>query len=342
MGTASSSATTLRYYQMFGSTPSELTGCARSVGPLAPSATSILSCLVSLPATPGTYYFAAAVDPVPGELITSDNYYFDVEVTVTSTSIPTYPLTVTRVGTGGGTVTGTGINCGSDCAESYPSGTSVSLTATASVGTVFMGWSGACSGFGTQGTCTLSMNAAKSATATFKYIGAGSDYSRDYVQKAYVAYYGRPADPSGQSYWAGRMDAEGQSLNAIIGAFGYSDEFNRRFGGLTFAELVTKIFQQALGRNPDPAGLNWYVNELLAGRRTLQTITLDVLNGATTAPDSTVVANKLAVAAYYTTKVAAGCPYGTEQDGVDVVTIVTALAGSVAAAEVAIDAGCGP
>jgi hypothetical protein len=170
----------------------------------------------------------------------------------------------------------------------------------------------------------------------------GSAYSRNYVQKAYVAYYGRPADPGGLGYWATRMDAEGGSLNAIIGAFGYSDEFNRRYGGLSNAALVTKIYQQALGRDPDVVGLNWYVNELHAGRRTLQTITLDVLNGATTAPDSTVVANKLTVAAYYTAKVAAGCPYGPEQDGVDVLTVVTALAASVAAAEMAIDAGCGP
>jgi hypothetical protein len=162
------------------------------------------------------------------------------------------------------------------------------------------------------------------------------------AQKAYVAYYGRPADPSGLSYWATRMDAEGGLLNAIIGAFGYSDEFNRRYDDLTYTELVTKIYQQTLGRDPDPVGLAYYVGELQAGRRTLQSITLDVLNGAVTAPDSTVVSNKLDVAAYYTTKVAAGCPYGTEQDGVDVITVVTALPASVAAAKTAIDAGCEP
>ena len=170
----------------------------------------------------------------------------------------------------------------------------------------------------------------------------GSAYALDYVQKAYVAYYGRPADPSGQAYWASRMDAKGGSLNAIIGAFGYSEEFNRRYGGLTNAALVTKIYQQALGRDPDAAGLNWYVGELQAGRRSLQTITLDVLNGATTPPDSTVVSNKLDVAAYYTDKVAAGCPYGTEQDGAATLSSVTATAATVIAAKAAIDSRCGP
>jgi hypothetical protein len=84
------------------------------------------------------------------------------------------------------------------------------------------------------------------------------------------------------------------------------------------------------------------VNELMAGRRTLQTITLDVLNGATTAPDSVVVADKLDVAAYYTAKVAAGCSYGTEQTGVNTLTGVTASYSTVTAAKAAIDSRCGP
>jgi len=170
----------------------------------------------------------------------------------------------------------------------------------------------------------------------------GSGYSRDYVQKAYVAYYGRPADPSGLQYWAARMEAEGGSLNAIIGAFGNSDEFNRRYGGLTYTQLVTRIYQQTLGRDPDPAGLAYYVGELQAGRRTLQSITLDVLNGATTAPDSTVVANKLDVADYYTAKVTGGCAYGTEQQGVSTISSVTANAATASAAKAAISSRCGP
>ena len=167
-----------------------------------------------------------------------------------------------------------------------------------------------------------------------------SPYSLEYLQKAYVAYYGRPADPAGQLYWALRMDTENGSLDGIIPAFGSSTEFNTRYGGLSFADLVTRIYQQALGRNPDPAGLSYYVTELQAGRRTLQRITLDVLNGATTAPDSTIIANKLEVSRYYTAKVAAGCPYGTEQDGVDAIGSVTAEAASVAAAKAAFDAWC--
>ena len=57
-----------------------------------------------------------------------------------------------------------GINCGSDCSESYASGTNVTLTASAATGSTFAGWSGACSG--TAG-CAVAMTAARSVTATF-------------------------------------------------------------------------------------------------------------------------------------------------------------------------------
>ena len=176
----------------------------------------------------------------------------------------------------------------------------------------------------------------------FNALSVGSSYSRDYVQKAYVAYYGRPADPGGHSFWATQMDAAGQSLSAIIGAFGNSEEFNRRYGGLSYVDLVTKIYRQALGRDPDQGGRDWYVAELMAGRRTLQTITLDVVNGATTAPDSTVVANKLTVAAYFSAAVEAGCDYAGEQTGVNSLAGVTDVFATVIAAMAAIDSRCRP
>ncbi len=69
-------------------------------------------------------------------------------------------LTVTAAGTGSGSV-----SCnGGFCAVSYAFGTEVTLAAVANPGSTFAGWSGACSG---TGTCALTMDAAKSVTATF-------------------------------------------------------------------------------------------------------------------------------------------------------------------------------
>ena len=77
----------------------------------------------------------------------------------------TYALTVTKSGTGTVSSSPSGINCGSSCNYSFNSGASVTLTATAGTGYQFSGWTGACTN--STGTCTVSMTAAKSVTATF-------------------------------------------------------------------------------------------------------------------------------------------------------------------------------
>ena len=75
-----------------------------------------------------------------------------------------YAITVSKAGTGGGTVSGPGISCGSDCSQSYAGNTSVTLTAVPAAGSTWGGWSGSCTG---TGACRLSMTAAKAVTATF-------------------------------------------------------------------------------------------------------------------------------------------------------------------------------
>ncbi|NOT51238.1 MAG: hypothetical protein HOP10_08165 [Chitinophagaceae bacterium] len=81
-------------------------------------------------------------------------------------SAPVYhSLTVFRTGSGTVTSDASGVYCGLDCAESYSSGTVVTLTATAAPGGTFLGWGGGtCSG---TGTCVVTMNAARNVTATF-------------------------------------------------------------------------------------------------------------------------------------------------------------------------------
>ncbi len=77
-----------------------------------------------------------------------------------------YTLTVRKAGIGSGTVASSpsGIDCGSDCTETYNAGTIVTLTAVAASGSIFQGWSGGgCSG---TGTCAVTMDASKTVTAS--------------------------------------------------------------------------------------------------------------------------------------------------------------------------------
>jgi uncharacterized repeat protein (TIGR02543 family) len=58
--------------------------------------------------------------------------------------IPKFPLVLEKISTGQGTVTSSpaGINCGATCSAEYLEGTKVTLTASASAGSTFAGWTG--------------------------------------------------------------------------------------------------------------------------------------------------------------------------------------------------------
>jgi alpha-tubulin suppressor-like RCC1 family protein len=77
-------------------------------------------------------------------------------------------LSVIRAGTGTGGVTSSpsGINCGTQCAALFDVGTTVTLTASADSRSTFAGWSGCDAVSGD--TCTVTVNAATTVTATFE------------------------------------------------------------------------------------------------------------------------------------------------------------------------------
>ena len=94
----------------------------------------------------------------------------DVAKTVTAHfSLNTYTLAVGSSGAGSGTVTSapTGIDCGTTCSFDFDYGTAVLLSATPAAGSAFAGWSGDCSG---TGTCTVTVDDAKSVTADFSLL----------------------------------------------------------------------------------------------------------------------------------------------------------------------------
>jgi hypothetical protein len=83
-----------------------------------------------------------------------------------SCSVAGHTLSVSKAGTGAGTVTSSpaGTNCGASCSVVFSTGTAVTLTAAPVSGSTFSGWSGACTG---TGSCAVTLDADRSVTATF-------------------------------------------------------------------------------------------------------------------------------------------------------------------------------
>lgn len=85
-------------------------------------------------------------------------------------SIRQVPVAYTRAGTGSGSVAFYNDDyrqayCSGNCVEQFDSGSVISLIPEADAGSIFGGWSGACSG---QNICVLRMDAARNVMATFR------------------------------------------------------------------------------------------------------------------------------------------------------------------------------
>jgi len=119
-----------------------------------------------------------------------------IDSNIISVAAASAPLTVTVAGNGGGSVNSNpaGIACVSTlpeaCSAAYDGALSVTLAATADSGSVFAGWSGACSG---MGDCVVLMDSARDVTATFILIKPVRIFDAvlpryfDTLQEAYAA-----------------------------------------------------------------------------------------------------------------------------------------------------------
>lgn len=146
--------------------------------------------------------------------------------------------------------------------------------------------------------------------------------SQEEVQKCYIAYYGRPADPGGLAFWSSLLDKNGGSPGSIINSFTQSPESQALYANLTSSQVVTTLYEQLLGRAPEEEGLQYWTTQLESGNLSRQNIMMTLLNSAY-GVDAEVVDNKLAAAAMFT-----GSPnnwYGIKS--VDLQDVRTWLAG---------------
>ncbi len=154
-----------------------------------------------------------------------------------------------------------------------------------------------------------------------KQVGTkASDYANE-VQQLYVAYFGRPADPTGLANFESQLLALGApvdigdlaadyatdpALATLIDSFGLSSESQTLYGNGTAAQFVSAIFTNVLGRQP--AGDFW-TNAVASGATSKGDAALSIMAGAyanqsqQAQDDVDLINNRLAVAAAFTNEV---------------------------------------
>lgn len=86
------------------------------------------------------------------------------------------------------------------------------------------------------------------------------------IARLYMGYFDRIPDQQGLEHWLTEYKA-GKSLASISEVFASSAEFQARYGSPTNEEFVRLVYENVLDRDPDPAGLARWVDQL--GKRAL-------------------------------------------------------------------------
>lgn len=91
-----------------------------------------------------------------------------------------------------------------------------------------------------------------------------TDYINE-VQKLYVAYFGRPADPTGLDFWVNQLQTNPNGYEMISNAFSNSQEYQMMYGGQSNREVVLDIYQNLFGRPGEQGGVDFWTARLDEG-----------------------------------------------------------------------------
>jgi hypothetical protein len=119
------------------------------------------------------------------------------------------------------------------------------------------------------------------------------------IQALYVAYFNRPADPSGLAYWETIVAAAKGNTAAVSAEFAKSPEYKVAYAGLGDDAVINQVYLNLFGRSVDAGGLNFWSPKLTAHLVTIDQIVTEVAKGAQ-GTDATTYANRTTASIAYT------------------------------------------
>lgn len=138
----------------------------------------------------------------------------------------------------------------------------------------------------------------------------------DLVQRVYVAYFGRPADPDGLSFYAARYQSStvapdtrsvssaydsNATVKALVDSFATSQESSDLYPG-TNDQFIAAVYRNLFNRDPDAAGAAFWTDVLNRGLVTRANAALSIMAGAQ-GTDADLITRKTQVATAFTAAV---------------------------------------
>jgi len=122
------------------------------------------------------------------------------------------------------------------------------------------------------------------------------------VQKLYVAYFGRPADPIGEDYWTDALDAGTITLNDVSASFAASAEYRDTYAGMNNRAIVTEVYQNLFVRAAETAGIDYWAGLMDRGVISINDVVKDISEAAQ-GNDGVAFNGKVAAATLFTDRV---------------------------------------
>ena len=121
------------------------------------------------------------------------------------------------------------------------------------------------------------------------------------IQRLYVAYFNRPADPISLQVYADMIDSGAKTLEQIAAEyFANSQEYLDLYAGKSNAQIVDQLYQNIFGRSAEADGLVHWAAKLTSGAMTVADIAL-TLSYSAQGTDADVVAARIEAAVAFTT-----------------------------------------
>ena len=122
------------------------------------------------------------------------------------------------------------------------------------------------------------------------------------VEQLYVAYFSRPADTAGLSFWSNILATTPNGYQTISANFAASSEYKSTYAGMDNGAVVNAVYEHLFGRDAESAGVTYWANLLNQKAITIDNVVTSIANGAQ-GTDQFAYNAKVAVAGAFTARI---------------------------------------